>query len=427
MIAQAFKSASKALALLPVCALFSVNASAAPTNFYAQPDPTAQEQHLLELINRARSNPAAEGQMLAGSTDSEILRYYSHYTVDTNKLRSDFASYPAQPPLAMSANLMSSARTQSLDQAANGFQGHNGSNGSTFDGRISSTGYQWHALGENVFAYVENTLFGHIGLNADWGVPDLDHRQNIMNYDSSFPVFKEVGISCVGTSIKNYGPLVITEDFGTPSDSSKAYLVGVIYNDLNGNGVYDEGEGLGGVTVTPDGGDYYTTTSSSGGFTLPLPTNASGTLTVTATGGGLGAPRIKTVNYSVGTNVKLDFTTNDAAGAPVAQVSITTVNKIAAADGSKVGVVMVSRNGGTSNDDLTVGLAVGGSAVSGVDYAPLPSTVTIPAGQDSVSLTVDPVAQQFSGVKKVKMRVTPGSNYTTAGTTAPAAKVKILQ
>ncbi len=427
MIAKAFKPARLAYALLPVCVLTALSASAAPTNFYSQPQPSNQEQYLLELINRARSNPAAEGQMLAGVTDAEILRYYSHYAVDTNKLKGDFAGYQAQPPLAMNADLMTSSRQQSLDQAANGFQGHDSSNGTHFDGRITATGYLWQAVGENVFAYVENPFFGHVGLNADWGVPDLDHRENIMNYEggATSPIYKEVGISCVPTSVKNFGPLVVTEDFGTPRDSNVAYLVGVVYNDLNGNGAYDEGEGLGGVTVTPDGGSYYTTTSSSGGYVIPLPTDASGALTITVSGGSFGDSRMKTVNYTPGTNVKLDFTPGSGSPSETTQVSTRTVIKNATADGSQVGVITVSRTG-NDDSDLTVALKIAGNAVSGVDYAPLPSSVTIPAGQDSVTITVEPLPQQFTTVKKVKFTVVPSANYV-PDATAAVSKVKIRQ
>ncbi len=380
---------------------------------------------MLELINRARANPAAEGEMLANVTDTEILRYYSQYAVDTNKLKSDFAGYQAQQPLAFNAKLMVSSHTQSLDQATHGFQAHNGTDGSTFDGRMKAMGYQGSLYGENVDAYAEDVHFAHINFNTDWGVPQLDHRMNIMSSYSNYQSFKEIGISAVSASAVGFGPLVITQDFATPRDTTVAYLVGVVYNDLNGNGAYDEGEGLAGVSVTPDGGSYYATTSASGGYVLPLPTDASGSLRVTVSGGDLGAARVKTVNYTVGTNVKLDFTTSDAADSSVAQVSIKTINKIAASDGSRVGVVTVNRTGDNSAD-LTVALAVGGNAVSGVDYTALPSSVTIPAGQDSMTLTVEPVVQQFTGVKKIKFNVAPGADYT-QNTAATLAKVKIVQ
>ena len=51
-------------------------------------------------------------------------------------------------------------------------------------------------------------------------------------------------------------------------------------------------------------------TTGSGGFVIPLPTSGSGTLTITASGGALGGPaRQDDFNYTAGTNVKVDFTT----------------------------------------------------------------------------------------------------------------------
>ena len=93
------------LSVLVLGMLASANALAAPTAAYPQPQPSSQEQYLLELINVARANPAAEGQMLANITDSEILRYYQHYAVNTGEMVSQFNGY------AMSVRRWPSTRT----------------------------------------------------------------------------------------------------------------------------------------------------------------------------------------------------------------------------------------------------------------------------------------------------------------------------
>ena len=381
---------------------------ASPATAYPQPQPSNREQYLLELINAARANPAAEGQLLANVTDSEILRYYSYYHVDTSQLAGAFAGYASKPPLAFNANLLASAQAQSAYQASSGTQTHDSADGTTFDKRISATGYQWCGLGENVYAYAENPFFGHVGLIADWGVPDLDHRANILNLDANVPTFREIGISCADTTIKDFGPLVITEDFGTPTDATVAYVTGVIYQDSNGNGAYDEGEGLGGVTVTPDGGNYCATTSASGGFVIPLPTSGSGTLTLTAAGGALGAGRVKTVNYTAGTNVKVDFTTSDAA-LTLPLVMATTPSKDAFPD-AQPGQIVFTRVGDTSKA-LPLTFSFGGSAVNGVDCTPLPSSLVIPAGQSSVSLVVQPTNAPRSSVVKLKVTLQNQGQY----------------
>ena len=423
MIAQFRRQAARVLQVLPLCVLAGAAAQAAPNAAYPQVDASSQEQFILELINNARANPAGEGARLASINDPEIHRYYAHYGVDTNRLRSDFSGYAVQPPLAFNPRLMASSRQQSLDQASHGFQGHDGTDGSHFDTRIRNQGYDYAALGENVFAYVETPFFGHVGLNADWGVPDLDHRRNIMNTDASFPVYKEIGISCVPCSIKNFGPLIITQDFGRPADPATAYLVGVVYNDINGNGMYDEGEGVAGVTVTPDRGDYYAVTTASGGYTLPLPVGG-GSVTVTAAGGGLSASRTKAAVVTDGVNAKLDFTNRDPAGPALPTVAVKTTTAQASVDANQAGVITITRKG-AADADMAVTLSVGGNAVSGVDYEALPASVTIPAGAKSVSVAVTPLASTFAGVKKVKVKAAPSSEYKVV-TARAKASVKII-
>jgi hypothetical protein len=101
--------------------------------------------------------------------------------------------------------------------------------------------------------------------------------------------------------------LVVTEDFGRRS--GQYFVVGVVYQDTNRDGLYSMGEGVGGVTVSTSHG-YYAHTSGSGGYAIPLAAT-SGSVTVRAEGAMLGALQ----EYSIplaGTNVKVDFTAGTA-------------------------------------------------------------------------------------------------------------------
>jgi uncharacterized protein YkwD len=397
---------------LPILALSAISASAAtaPT-FYPQPNPSNEEQYILELINAARANPAAEGRMLASITDGSISQYYTTFGVDRNQLVSDFASYPVVPPLAFNSDLNVAARQQSLDQARAGYEGHVSCNGDTVEDRIDNAGYNWYALGENVFAYVEDPFFGHVGLNVDWGVPTLDHRDNIMNLVNGYPMFKEIGISYVPTSAPGFGPFVMTEDFCTPADNTESFVLGVVYNDANHDGAYDMGEGLGGVTITTDTGAYYTTTSASGGYVLPLPTG-SGTMTITASGGGLGEPRVRKISYGNATNVKVDFTTAQPSNGPALPVVRITASSTNLVPGGKPSVLTIARNGDTTKA-LNVALATSGSAIPGVDCSALPRNVTIPAGAKSTDINVEAKAAAKSGTttKKIHVKLQNGPGY----------------
>ena len=283
----------------------SALAAPAAGTAYSHGDPTAQEQYMLELINRARANPAAEGLRLKSTTDPDILAAYAYFHVDTATMAAEFAGYPVRPPLAFSANLIASARAHSQDMAGNDFQGHTGSDGSSMVTRIERAGYTgWNRLAENVFAYAKNVFHAHAGFNADWGQPGLGHRINIMNFPPAGPVYTEVGIGIVPESAPNtgVGPLVVTEDFGLRS--GQLFVLGVAYNDADRDGFYGVGEGLGGVTITTSQGNY-AYTSASGGYAVPLAGNG-GSITVRAEGGALGAAQERTVVLA-GTNVKVDF------------------------------------------------------------------------------------------------------------------------
>jgi hypothetical protein len=286
-------------------------AAAAAGTAYSHGDPTAEEQYMLELVNRARADPAAEGLRLQSTTDPAVLAAYRFFAVDVAAMAAQFATYPARPPLAFNADLIAAARAHSQDMARNDFQGHTGSNGSSMVNRVEAAGYTgWNALAENVYAFAQGVFHGHAGFNADWGVPSLGHRMNIMNFSSTGPVYTEVGIGIVpetaaGTGV---GPLLVTENFGRRS--GQRFVVGVVFDDANRDGFYDIGEGVGGVTVTTSEGRL-AITSTSGGYAIPL-SGSSGSIAVRAEGGALGAVQEAVVALA-GSNVKVDFIAGTAA------------------------------------------------------------------------------------------------------------------
>ena len=77
------------------------------------------------------------------------------------------------------------------------------------------------------------------------------------------------------------GPQIVTQDFGIEGGKLNVFITGVAYYDFNANGVYDIGEGIGGVTVTVPGINYYALTSESGGYSIPVP-NGNYTVIFTA-------------------------------------------------------------------------------------------------------------------------------------------------
>lgn len=57
---------------------------------------------------------------------------------------------------------------------------------------------------------------------------------------------------------------------GGSSATPGPFVTGVVYEDLNENGFYDPGAGIGGITVTVTGSIYYAVTSASGGYAVPV-------------------------------------------------------------------------------------------------------------------------------------------------------------
>jgi hypothetical protein len=286
------------------------------TTLYSIGNPTDDEQLSLELINRARANPTAEGIMLATSTHPDVLVAVGPapggFAVNLNMLKNEFAVLQVRPPLAMNAQLTGAARLHSQFLFDTATQTHTGSGGSTIGQRALAAGYSFDSVGENVFSTGKDTFFSHAGFQIDWGPdnpPDTDgmqagrgHRVNIHGD------FREIGIGIVtGTNTvggNTVGPQVITQDLGVGSPNNQAFVTGVAYYDLNGNSFYDLGEGIGGLTVNVDGSSFHAVTANSGGYTVPVPTTDA---TRAVTFSGLGASGDASAQIVGGANVKVDF------------------------------------------------------------------------------------------------------------------------
>ncbi len=281
-------------------------------------DPTANEQYLLESINRMRMAPQNELSVIytnvatLTSLDPGVTQASQAFGVNAAQLQNEFAALTPVAPLAWSSALSTAAALHSGQMIAYHTQSHQLPGEADIGGRATNAGYtNWQSLGENVYAYANNAFHAHAGFAVDWGNSPPGHRQNIMSSS-----WRDVGIAAVNYTPANssdVGPLVVTEDFGSSLGTSNSYLLGAIYRDSNSNSRYDINEGLGSVTVTatPSGGgtSFTTTSMTAGGYQLQLP---NGTYTVTASGGGLGATRVVNNVVVASANKKVDFTTTTA-------------------------------------------------------------------------------------------------------------------
>jgi uncharacterized protein YkwD len=242
--------------------------------------PTDVEQLFLERLNDARANPAAYGAAIG---------------VDLSGVA------PAQP-LTFDTRLIQSARDHSQDMNDNAYVSHTGSDGSSPGQRMSAAGFPWLSQAESIAVGYTTTDEALRALITDAGFPDLGHRNHLLGIGSSLAAHQELGIGIVqGSGPYHY---YYTIDSGYTADP-RPFLTGVIYKDLNNNGKYDPGEGLGGVTITVSGVGT-TTTFSTGGYSLQLD---PGTYTVTASGGGLSGPVSRSVTVG-STNYRLTILDN---------------------------------------------------------------------------------------------------------------------
>ena len=253
-------------------------------------EPTASEQYMLELINRARQNPTAEAE---------------RYSLDLNQgLEADTISIDPKQPLAFNSLLIDASRAHSQWMLDNNTFSHTGIEGSNAGDRIENAGYEFTGS----WSWGEN-------LAITQGISDIDasvsgqyeslfespgHRKNIFK-DS----YREIGIGTLNGSFNGNEAVVGTHNFA--SSGSSVFLTGVAFNDfVVDDDFYTIGEGLGGITVeatrNSDNQVFTTTTMTAGGYQIAL---EAGTYTVEFSQNGIlyGSETI-TINDQ---NVKVDL------------------------------------------------------------------------------------------------------------------------
>jgi hypothetical protein len=185
--------------------------------------------------------------------------------------------------------------------------------------RARRAGYAWTRVGENIAAGSSPALHTAAYLQdllmIDAGIDGRGHRRNLLDLSASTPpppVFREIGIAYFASPEPNRQGFraFLTEDFGRRADAPPL-LVGVVYDDLDGDGFYDPGEGLEGIRIAHDRGAAFAVTSTSGGYACPVP--AEGVVAVRPLGeGSAWAPTVVRKARLTGQNVKLDFLRSDA-------------------------------------------------------------------------------------------------------------------
>lgn len=144
----------------------------------------------------------------------------------------------------------------------------------------------------------------------------------------------------------------LTQDDLPFGSAATVFVTGVAYRDSNSNGAYDPGEGIGGVTIRADRGEWCAVTAAAGGYAIPVPAN-SGDYILTAQGGPFAGP-LQSVTVGSG-SVKADWVLPALVPGPPPQVPVDP------SDGSTQLVGLSSRGLVQAGD----GALVGGFVISG--------------------------------------------------------------
>lgn len=231
--------------------------------------PTPEDQELVYLVNRARSDPEAEGSWLAESP--EVQSRFGGFPVDWSLLRAEFSALPARPPLAVDRRVLAGEGEHARAILDGCRQTHAGQRE-----RVREAGYRSAVHRVVAWAQPQRPVWAHAAFQIDFGGPAASggmqsgrpHRAALMG-DS---VALGYG-SAVGERRSCFPGLVVSGSFVGPAAGAGEpgrFLVGTVWSDANENGRMDAGEGVGGAEIRPVGGRWYAVTAPAGGYALPL-------------------------------------------------------------------------------------------------------------------------------------------------------------
>ena len=110
---------------------------------------------------------------------------------------------------------------------------------------------------------------------------------------------------------------------------------------------------------------------------------------------------------------------------PPPTVDLVASDAVACEFGTNTARFSIVRSGDTNLLALTLNYTVSGTAVSGVDYAPLPGSITIPAGALATNIVITPLGSNLpTNQATVTLTLVPSGNFTS--TTLSNATITIL-
>lgn len=296
---------------------------------------TAGEQYLLELINRARLDPAAEAQRYGLGLNAGL----ASGTIDTS----------AKQVLALNDALEAAATRHSAWMLEADTFSHTGAGGSDAGARMRAGGYQFTGN----WIWRENLAWVGTTGNVDMQASIAQHHEGL--YRSSghrvntfAEGLHEIGIGQVKGAFTyqgtTYNSSMLTEKFA--ASGGEVFVTGVAYRDTDRNHFYSMGEGQGNVWIR--GGGDADRAAAAGGYAIGG--SAQESLRVAVGQGNTLLARVD-VDTRDG-NAKLDVVTH-VNGSRSLDLSASTVLVTGIADARLLGVANLDLQGHMGANSLT--------------------------------------------------------------------------
>ncbi|HIQ23240.1 MAG TPA: hypothetical protein EYH34_18605 [Planctomycetes bacterium] len=250
---------------------------------------TGEEQELVYLLNRARHDPVA-------------------YQLEED-LSVDLSDVSPRPPLAVNDSLFASAGFHAEEMATYDYFDHQSPITGDWPNKMARDhGYALPASWSNDANYIESIGAGTWYYPAsvplkelieDIGIDPPGHRIHLLGISDFHAGNREIGVGYAFNASSMFDHYWAIH--ATRRSTDDIFLTGVVFTDDNGDGRYDAGEGLAGVTI--DAGGQSTATNAAGGWSIQV---TPGQYTVTASGGGFSGT--STAHVLVGNdNIEIDF------------------------------------------------------------------------------------------------------------------------
>jgi len=228
----------------------------AQTEYTADGTPTGLEEEIRWRVNRGRFDTASENQA-RGTSYTDVQA--------------------SAGPLAPNDSITLAARHHTEDMAKHDLLQHATVPGSAYYDpetqpnpwdRMEAEGYSWDNAAENIAAGYSGAEAAYVGWWNSTG-----HRHNM--YDSGL---REIGNGYYNWSSSTYSRYY-TMDLGSSGNSR--FFTDTLFVDANGNGAYDQGEGISGLSITLLLGEvlhsHCDRSTAAGSFAIPIQSIAGGT------------------------------------------------------------------------------------------------------------------------------------------------------